>query len=348
MDDLLTMVTDSACAVFADHCTPALRRKAAQGNWPADLWAAMVDIGLPYALVREERGGAGLSVEQGFLLLKVAGRYAVPLPLAETMLAAWLLDSVGLPLPNGPLSLGAALADAPRLSRETGEWRLTGTLSRVPWGRDAAAVVLVASTGDGACLVAVDPAVARCDAGTNMAGEPRDTLHFQAAAVLGCAPAILSADQVRATAAVARAAQIAGACEHALALSRDYANLRVQFGRPIAKFQAIQHSLAMLASQLAAASAAADGGIEAVSRDFNLAAIASAKVRAGESAGSVAAIAHQVFGAIGFTQEHELHFTTKRLWSWREEFGDESHWAERLGRHLFAMGGSRLWAEMTH
>jgi alkylation response protein AidB-like acyl-CoA dehydrogenase len=76
-------------------------------------------------------------------------------------------------------------------------------------------------------------------------------------------------------------------------------------------------------------------------------AIAIAKARAGESAGIGAAIAHQVHGAIGFTLEHSLHFSTKRLWSWRDEFGNEHEWNTYFGRHLLREGPDRLWPEIT-
>src|SRR3546814_1067112 len=62
---------------------------------------------------------------------------------------------------------------------------------------------------------------------------------------------------------------------------------------------------------------------------------------------SVASIAHQVHGAIGFTYEHALHFATRRLWSWRAEFGAESHWAELLGRAAIRRGADRLWPDLT-
>ena len=76
-------------------------------------------------------------------------------------------------------------------------------------------------------------------------------------------------------------------------------------------------------------------------------AIAAAKLRTGEAAGNGAAIAHQVHGAMGFTQEYPLHYATRRLWSWRDEFGNESYWAERLGAMLLARGGDALWLDLT-
>jgi alkylation response protein AidB-like acyl-CoA dehydrogenase len=132
-------------------------------------------------------------------------------------------------------------------------------------------------------------------------------------------------------------------------LSTSYANDRVQFGRPIAKFQAIQQQLALLAEEAAAASVAVESAAIAVAADRPSAALAAAaaKIRAGEAAGKVAEIAHQVHGAIGFTHEHSLHRLTRRIWSWRDEFGTESHWSRELGRTVMAAGADALWPTIT-
>ena len=68
---------------------------------------------------------------------------------------------------------------------------------------------------------------------------------------------------------------------------------------------------------------------------------------AGEAAGEGAGIAHQVHGAIGFTMEHILQRYSRRVWSWRDEFGSESAWAVRLGEAVAANGGDELWASLA-
>jgi alkylation response protein AidB-like acyl-CoA dehydrogenase len=152
--------------------------------------------------------------------------------------------------------------------------------------------------------------------------------------------------------AALRAQQMAGALERILDLSLEYARERVQFGRPIARFQAIQHSLASLAGEVAAAGAAADAAASAVIRhgiedQRTLFAVAAAKIRAGEAAGAGAAIAHQVHGAMGFTREYGLHHSTRRLWAWRDDFGAESVWALSLGEIAINAGAGALWPALT-
>jgi alkylation response protein AidB-like acyl-CoA dehydrogenase len=125
-------------------------------------------------------------------------------------------------------------------------------------------------------------------------------------------------------------------------MTTDYANERVQFGKPIGRYQAVQHLIAVLATQVAAAGAAAD--IAAASfQEASLLAVAAAKLRVGEAAGICASIAHQVHGAIGYTDEHRLNYFTKRLWSWRDEFGSEVSWGRYLGKRAFAASADELW-----
>jgi len=130
----------------------------------------------------------------------------------------------------------------------------------------------------------------------------------------------------------------------------DYATTRKQFGRPIGGFQAVQQLLAQAAGEVAAAGvAAAHAGRSAARRGLAGAAfeIASAKVVCGEAAGRVAAIAHQVHAAIGFTDDHALHLHTRRLWAWRDACGAERIWARRIGETALARGGARLWPDLT-
>jgi acyl-CoA dehydrogenase len=128
---------------------------------------------------------------------------------------------------------------------------------------------------------------------------------------------------------------IAGALERVTQLAAEYASQRVQFGRPIASFQAIRHYIAQLVAETAAVDAAvamAISAVEAASDPDPVPAVAAAKTRAGQAVRVVTKMAHQVHGAIGYTTEHELHVHTSRLWAWREEGGTEEEWAAVLGR----------------
>ncbi|MGE0224171.1 MAG: acyl-CoA dehydrogenase family protein [Acetobacteraceae bacterium] len=341
------LLRETAERLFREHCTQAVLRAADEGIWPAAAWTAVGEAGLNLALLPESAGGYGVAVTDALSLLRVAGEHALPLPLAETMLAGWMLAQAGIAVPAGPLTVApVAGAESLVLQPDGAGWRLTGTAHRVPWGRNAVAAAVLAER-DGAGLVALVPREAwTVEQEANVAHEPRDTLHFHGG-VTAAAPAGLTRAELRAAGAAIRAQQLAGGLVRLTAMTTQYAQDRIQFGRPIGKFQAIQQNLAVLAGQTAAACAAADLAAEAVADGLRVLPIAAGKARAGEAAGIGASIAHQVHGAIGFTFEHALHFVTRRLWSWRDEFGNETEWNRLLGRHMAAAGADRLWAGIT-
>lgn len=339
-------LTESAERLFALHCGRDVVQAAV---FPQALWGAVVEAGFTAALLPEHAGGFGATAQEAMGILQVSAAHAAPIPLAEAMLAGWMLASAGLPVPEGVLTLAPVRkGDVLVLRHEGTGWRLTGTAHRVPWGRDAGAVAVLATDDADLAYVAIVPAppVKAWDA--NLAGEPRDTMAFDvllpAEAV---APAPFGVDTLRRAGAVVRTVQIAGALSRALALSVAYAQTRVQFGRAIGKFQAVQHNLAIMAGQAAAAEAAAGLAADAFADGLPMPAVAAAKSRAGEAAGIAAGIAHGTHGAIGFTQDYALHHATRRLWSWRDEFGNEAEWNSRLGRAALQAGADALWPTLA-
>ncbi|MFC3228985.1 acyl-CoA dehydrogenase family protein [Marinibaculum pumilum] len=348
MSELQSLLRDTAERLFADRVTPQVLHAAEDGGWPAELWQVMAEHGLhqPFgAGDGEEAGEDGADWSDLFALLFAAGRWAVPLPLGETAIAGRVLLDGGLTLPDGPLGL-AAQAD---LSLDQ-KGRVGGTAAKVPWGAAVPFVVARAGRRDGAQLVLLptDGVERRLD--RNIAREPRDDLSFEGVVPAASCPwpADWSADRLRDLAALLRAAQIAGAMDRVLDITVGYAGERKQFGRPIGKFQAIQHQLAELAGEAAAAAVAAQTGFAALDEGRDpWFAIAVAKQRASEAAGKGAAISHQVHGAIGFTYEHHLHYLTRRLWSWRTEFGNARSWATAIGARAAGRGATRLWPDLV-
>ena len=142
------------------------------------------------------------------------------------------------------------------------------------------------------------------------------------------------------------AAQIAGLAETVLAMTLEWTQTRQQFGKPLSKNQAVQHSLARMAAETAAAGAAVGlaglglARLGVAGESWPL--VAAAKARASEAAGIVAALAHQLHGAIGVTSEHRLHLFTRALWQGRDAAGSEHDWHARLGAEVLARGS--LWA----
>jgi len=343
-----TILQDSANRLFGDLATPAVVNASEEGVWPAALWQAVEQAGFADALAAASEAPGDLSgiIDAG-AILRAMGRHAAPVPLSETMLARWLLAGAGLAAPEGPLSIAPLDRESVfTLRREAKGWRLSGRAAGIPWARQASAIVVIA---DGK-VARFTPAEADIRPGKSLAGEPRDDVSVDAVLADEAAPPPAGVDAMLLyrLGALSRCHLMAGALDGALALAVQYANDRIQFGRPIGKFQAIQQQLAVLAENVAAAGVAAATAAHVAAKRGDLAfAVAVAKSRVGEAAGRVAEIAHQVHGAIGFTHEHRLHHLTRRLWAWRDEFGVESEWSIELGRIAAQRGADGLWGLLT-
>jgi acyl-CoA dehydrogenase len=342
------LIAETTRRILGDLADPQTVNKAGD-TWKAPAWAALEEAGLTLAWVPETLGGAGAETVDGFAVLRQAGRFAAAIPLAETLLAGWLLSRSGIAAPKGAMSCGPA-REGDRLTL-AGNGALSGSLRSVPFAKDAKHLAVLARRDNGGSAVAlVEASQARISEGTSIGGDPLNAVTFTGArpAVVKDAPAGLDGQSLLLMGAAVRAMQMAGALEAILELAVAYANERVAFERPIAKFQAVQHNLARLAGEVAVAIAAAGSAAEAIANApaFDEAVfleVASAKIRVGEAATEGAGIAHQVLGAIGFTQEHTLHRFTRRLWAWRDDFGNESAWAVKLGTLVAAKGADGLW-----
>jgi acyl-CoA dehydrogenase len=327
-----SLLQESVERLFADLVTPELLRSAEAGHWPDALWAEIEGLGLPLAAVPENQGGAGASWSDIVVVIKACGASPAPVPLPETIAANALLADAGLsPREEGPGAFAVGSADRP--------------LRDLPWGRHIAWLALHEVERGVLSLHTLHGAT--IEPGENRAGEPRDSVLLALGSRLAETPWSAEPDAIKTMGARLRAAQIAGALDRLTEMSAAYANERIQFGRPIGKFQAMQQSLALLATQAAAAVAAAETAFISADGGDETLAIGSAKAVTGEAAGRGAAIAHAVHGALGFTHEHSLHFLTRRLWAWREEFGSDTYWAEQIGRLIATEGGAGLWPSIT-
>jgi acyl-CoA dehydrogenase len=354
--DETRMLLESMNRLFEDHCTKQVADAAETGVFARTLWDAVAETGVPLAALPESAGGADAEWSDLYAALRVAARFSAPIPLAETMLAGWAAAACGLETSDGPMTVGPVrMADTLTLARDGNGWRLSGAATRLPYASFATRVVLIADGPDGEMVVGLNgTGGGDLAAGKNIANEARDTLSFnhvrlssdQAAPVKGG----VSRGALYRRGALARATMMSGALEKAMDLAVTYAQERQQFGRPISKFQAVQQNLAVLAGQTAAAVAAANLGIEALSEadpDREEFLIAVAKTRVGEAATLACEIAHQVHGAIGFTKEYALQLSTRRLWSWREEFGGDPEWAAKVGAYACRRGADALWPLLT-
>ncbi len=340
------IVAETAARIFAGLADPQTINRARDASWHETLWRALSDAGLTLAWVPEKHGGAGASLADGFAILGAAGRYALPVPLAETLIAGWLLSRAGIAAPAGAMTVAPARPRDRVVLNADGS--LSGMSRGVPFAKNSQHIAVLASGDKGAAVALVKTSDCRVSEGKNLAGDGSDTVTFDRAKTMASASAPFDASALRLMGAAVRSVQSAGALETILSLSVAYANERVAFERKIGKFQAVQQNLARLAGETAAALAAAGSAADTIEHsdafdDTVLLEAASAKIRTGEAAAEGSAIAHQVHGAIGFTNEHVLHRFTLRLLSWRDDFGSESYWAAALGELVALRGANQFW-----
>ncbi len=309
------IILDTAERMFGDLCDKQLLDAAEQGEFAAPLWEQIAANGFHHL----GAAASGTSAADLYAFLMTCGRHAVPLPLAETLLVNnWREPD------NGLYSIGIVDGDE---------------VVDVPWGRRAEAVIAVNPATGAVCAIDT-PEVVRQS--VNMAGEPRDVVRLTSDAV-----PLEVADDPFAQLALTRANLMAGGVQALLELGITFASEREQFGRQISKFQAIQHSLAIIASEAAAARRAADAAVDALGDERFVVEVAASKARIGEAVTVAAEQVHQIHGAMGFTHEHRLHHFSRRTWAWRDEFGNEFFWQQRLGAHLANLGADKVWSFMA-
>jgi len=342
------VLVDATTKIFADLCDPQTVNAATDNRWRETLWTTLEESGLTLAWVSDQLGGSGASLKDGFDILSVSGQFAVPVPLAETMLAGWVLERAGLKSPAGPMTVAPVRPRDRILMAADGT--LSGRASGVPFASAVETLVVAATSGDDLHVAQVRAADCQVVASPGMAGDGSDTVMFDGVhpVASGAWSAPPGGLDLALMGAAVRAVQIGGGMQAILDLATAYSKERVAFEKPIAKFQAVQHNLARLAGETAAVLAVTSSAVDTIasaesSHDAVFLELASAKIRAGEAAGAGPGIAHQTFGAIGFTAEHILHRFTQRMWAWRDDFGNESEWALQLGQRITSAGADELW-----
>lgn len=341
-----TLLRDAVARALDAAVTPAVL-SAAAGQFPAALWQAGVDLGVDRVAVPADAGGSEADWPEVGAVLRVLGATLAPAPFAEAIVARALLARLGQAQPDGIVSI------APTAVTAIAEPQLAA----VPWGRAADWVLAERRVARGAAqLWRVPGRTLQWSPGTNLADEPRDTATVPAA--VEPAWVLVPPGTLRALGALARATQIAGAGARVLALAVAHVGSREQFGRPLAAFQVVAHSLARLAEAVAALDAITQAAWQALAtaglpgakrggRGDSWLYVAAAKIAASDRVDELAGLGHQLHGAMGFTAEYPLQFATRRLWSWRAEFGTAAEWAGMLGARALARGGDRLWQDIT-
>lgn len=308
MSDNRKLLTDMAEGLFAELA----------GADFAGAWPRLAEAGFATLLVPEDQGGFGGDWGDLYAVLKLAGRHGLPSVLGETIVANKVLADARIDAPDGAIGL------------LDNEW--------VAFGRECAAVL----AGVGSLELHPGAAIEWRE-GTSPDGRPRDRANFP-----GQPLATFSSNaDLRAKGAFVRVAMAAGAFEAGFELAIDHVNTRVQFGKPLGKFQAVQQALAEASSEIAAVLAAGQAAAAAFDAGDASFEIAAAKYRTNRAIDIAVPILHRVHGAIGFTIEYPLNHFTRALMGWRSEFGNDAYWSRRLGERVAKGGGAALWREVT-
>lgn len=339
VDADLTAMMD---AVFADHQDRIAGHVSGErATVDRALWRRLDDLGLVRLTGPEVSGGSGASWREAAELLSAAVRHGVRVPMAEhDLLACWLWEAVS----NDPLDHSVRTVC---VLHQDGY-----SEAAVPWAGEADRVIVLWPSGADYHLADVEATALTITPATNLIGEPRDVVTADPASLTGHLVPTELVRLLQHKAALVRAVQVCAALDRAVQMAIEHASSRVQFGRPLANFQAIQNLISDAAAQAALARSATEAALNiAVETDWNSTRlpfqIAVARSCAGHAASVVTRNSHQVHGAIGTTREHRLHEYTRAALAWRSEFGSVHFWDRKVASAAMAAGREGLWELIT-
>ena len=179
------IISDMTAKLFEDLADPQTVNSAADNQWESSLWDGLEEVGLTRTWVPDALGGAGASIRDGFEVLRVAGRFAVSVPLGETLLAGWMLPRAGIEIPpSGRMTVVAG----PDLAIKDGA--VTGAAPNIPFASVAEHIVVVVDTPEGPQAGLVEPGECTVNSGESLSREPRDTGTLAGVKPRGMAPKI--------------------------------------------------------------------------------------------------------------------------------------------------------------
>jgi alkylation response protein AidB-like acyl-CoA dehydrogenase len=349
LNDEQTMLRDMA-REWSDNESPVtayrkLRSAATSQGFDPAAWNAQSEMGWAGIVVPEEQGGSAFGWLSLGLVLEQLGRNLSASPLAATASAAAALVLGGneeqknawLPrIAGGEVVATLAVDEGPvhdpsKISTRVSDGKLTGTKEFVAEG-DAAGLFVVAAE-DG--LYLVDGSDAGVSRSTRKMADSRShaQIRFDGASATKIGGTDLTA-QVVDRAAAATCAEMLGLALSAFDQTNDYLKVRVQFGQPLSTFQALQHRMAKMFTELELMRSAVEGALEAIDagRSDVDQAVSLAKAVSGETVKLVSREMVQLHGGIGMTDEHDAGFYMKRAAVLDAMWGNAAYHRERFAR----------------
>src|SRR5882762_378118 len=181
------IVAETAEKIFADLADAQTINNDKKGSWKAPLWQALTEAGLPLSWVPEDCDGSGASLAEGFSVLSAAGRFAVAVPLAETMLAGWLLAQAKIKSPEGEMTVVPA-SPKDRITVNA-DGSLSGRARGVPFAKAAKHFAVLASDAKGLSIALVEAGNCRIEEGLNLANDASDIVTLNNVAAVTIKPA---------------------------------------------------------------------------------------------------------------------------------------------------------------
>ena len=370
LNETQELIRSSAAEYLADRSPSDFVRAMADDDrgFADDFWQEIGELGWLGLIVPESYGGSGMDMIDMSALLSQWGVSLAPGPLVESAIVSasainqfgtdvqkqeWLPtiatgetitvpSLVGIDGSINPSAVGI------RASETSSGWVLGGTARFVPYGNSADLVLIPAETDAGTTVFAIP--IKNAEGSVNIdpikmaSGAPATDIELNevvvpSASVLGVpGNGNEIVNHMMLYGAAARASQMVGAGGAVADRTIAYVKERRQFGRPIGAFQVIQHYMADMATKVKSAKHLADRAAWALTADIDPAQtsriVAQAKWTANTLMHDIVWKAHQSHGAIGFTWEHDLHLYTRRILSWRADYGDTDYHIEKLARTL--------------
>lgn len=299
-----------------------------------ETWAELIDLGLRDVALPEEHGGPGGTLADLVAVVATLAESRLATPIVEESVGRWACALSGVELPE-PVTVGTSVQPVGGAS----------TLV-LPWGRDCEAAVVCAD-GEARLLRLADIPLTHDE---DLADLPSDVVPWSDIDWASCVPLQVTQAQVRARRALLRSAALLGATRGAYALTRDYVAGREQFGAPLLRLAPVASNLAVMRVHLVEAEAALqralDGGEPSPGQQVPSEILVCAVTVAAAST-EVAAIAHQLHGAIGTTGEYPLARLTRAIWAWRDADQPVAEYERELGERAIAAGPDEFWDSLT-
>ncbi|NQW16414.1 MAG: acyl-CoA/acyl-ACP dehydrogenase [Chloroflexi bacterium] len=373
LTDTQQMIRNSARDFMTEHIDSDYVRKMESHETGTDkeIWKSLAEMGWTGLLVPESDGGAGMSLIEMAVLLEEMGATALPGPFfSSAVTGATAIAEFGsdkqkqefLPrLVDGDLVTALAFLEGSAAwdpgvvqataTRSEDGWALSGAKVFVPGGAGADVFIFAARTSqDGApedslTLFLVDAkqldssAIKSLDSISDdrFAEVDFDGVTVPPDAILGEIdqgwPAL---KRILDVSTAAKCAEMLGGSRKAVDMTVEYVKERSQFGRAIGTFQAVQHRTSEMATDLEVGRQLTYKAIWKIAegKDYEHD-LATAMAYMSDRFPEICYGAHQMHGAIGFTQEHDLQIYSRRAASARVMFGDANHHrkiiAEQMG-----------------